>query len=324
MSQLLISYHHAASERAYTLKMAVEEAGYAAWVDPNPEAGGEWWPGVEAALRDAFVLVALATPDWAASPFNTYEWATALALGVPVIPVAPADAALHPRLAALDPLLPDGDLWAALRPRIDPLAEALSRAQMHVSSGAPQAVLNAAAALGSLDRAAHPAAVDALTAAGAAGWDALLAALAHPVFPGVRQLAIRAVGRTGGEAAIRALLGALDDANLDARREAAEALGQQGRAAVPGLVEALHSPLRDVRRGAAWALALTGDPASAPGLIEALAFPDWSVSRTAAVALGRLGDLRAVPALTVALGSDDPHLRDAAAAALAAIEKQRT
>ena len=236
VSHIFISYHHAAAEFAYALKNRIERAGYAAWVDPNPEAGAEWWPGIDAALRDAFVLVAIATPDWTASPFNTYEWASALALGVPVIPVATEGVPLHPRLAALDPLPLDGDFWEGLRPRIDPLAESLSRAQMHVSSGAPQAVLDAAAALGSLDRAAHPAAVEALAAAGAAGWDALLAALAHPVFPGVRRLAIRAVGRIGGDAAIRALLGALDDADLDARREAAEALGQQGRAAVPGLV----------------------------------------------------------------------------------------
>lgn len=322
MSHIFISYHHTAGEFAYTLRNSAGTAGYAAWVDPNTEAGAEWWPGIETALRDAFVMVAVATPDWAASPFNTYEWASALALGVPVIPVTAGDTALHPRLAALNPLPWDADVWTALRPRIDPLAEAIGAAHMRTPPGAPQDVIDAAAALGALDRAAHPAAVEALARGSDPAWAALLAALAHPVLPGVRRLAIRALGRTGGDAAIRALLGALDDDDLDARREAAEALGKQGRAAIPGLVEALRSPQRDVRRGAAWALALTRDPASVPGLIEALAIRDWSVSRMAAVALGQLRDPRAVPALTAALESEDARLRDVAAAALAAIRRQ--
>jgi hypothetical protein len=318
VSSVIISYHFTAGETAYILKNALESVGYAAWVDPNPEAGADWWPGVDGALREAFAVVAIATPEWSASPFSAYEWASALTLGLPVIPLVAEGVTLHPRLNALGPLPLDAPIDDLLA-RIDPLAAELGAAHMHVTPGASPAVATAAAALGTLDRAAHPAAVETLAADDAA-WDVLHAALKHPVFPAVRQLAIRAVGRIGGEAAIEALLEALADPDLDARREAAEMLGRQGEAAVPGLVEALHSPQRDVRRGATWALALTGDPASVPGLIEALAIPDWNISRMAAVALGRLGDSRAVPALTAALDSEDAHLRDAAAAALAQIQ----
>ncbi len=323
MSHVFIAYHYADVERAAALQAAVEAAGYASWLDPNPQAGATWWPGIDDALERAFALVVLLTDESVASPFTAYEWATALAHGVPVIPVVAGAPEPHPRLAALDPVPLAEGLPGDLLARLDPLAAALGAAHMQAVGDASEPVVAAVAVLSRANPAGHPNAVSALVrSSDPAARAALLRAVTHPIFPGVRRLAIRAVSATADDAAIDALLGALGDDDLDVQHEAAAALGAIGPAAIAGLTRALRSPNRDVQRRAVWALALIRSPESVPALVEALAIPDWNVSRTAALALGRLGDPRALPGLRAACEGEDPHLRRLAAEALEAIGGQ--
>jgi HEAT repeat protein len=89
------------------------------------------------------------------------------------------------------------------------------------------------------------------------------------------------------------------------RDTAADALGRIGDAAVPALIAALEDPDRDVRTQATRALARMGAKAESaiPALIEALNDDDKEVRQGAARALGQIGPLadEAVPALVQAL-----------------------
>lgn len=89
------------------------------------------------------------------------------------------------------------------------------------------------------------------------------------------------------------------------RETAADSLGRLGDAAVPALITALEDADRDVRAQATRALARMGPKAeeAIPALIEALDDDDKEVRRGAARALGQIGPLaeEAVPALMRAL-----------------------
>jgi HEAT repeat protein len=133
----------------------------------------------------------------------------------------------------------------------------------------------------------------------------------------------RALGPDGpfGNAAVPALIDALDERREPARFAVAEALSDHGPAAVPGLVRALRRPEAAVRAGAAEALGrVRPRPTEAiPALIDALADPTADVRRQAARTLGQIRGpaAKTVPALLTALRDDaDEGVRAEAAEAL--------
>lgn len=107
------------------------------------------------------------------------------------------------------------------------------------------------------------------------------------------------------------------------RETAADSLGRIGDAAVPALITALEDADRDVRAQAARALARMGPKAEAaiPALIEALDDDDKFVRQGAARALGQIGPLAedAVPALMQAL--KDPRNKATEEAVETAVEE---
>ena len=139
--------------------------------------------------------------------------------------------------------------------------------------------------------------------------------------------------------ALPVLLDALKEEDEDARRDAADALGQIGMIVVPALIEFLTDLDADVRYHAAYALGNIGDPkailpliatlgdidesvrysgvdalekiggAAVPALIEALTNANCKMRRSAADSLGKIGDDRAVPALIQTLGDTDDDVR---------------
>ena len=94
---------------------------------------------------------------------------------------------------------------------------------------------------------------------------------------GVRETAADSLGRIG-DAAVPALITALDDPDRDVRAQAARALarmGPQAEAAIPALIDALDDDNKEVRQGAARALGQIGPSAedAVPALMQALKDP---------------------------------------------------
>lgn len=117
-----------------------------------------------------------------------------------------------------------------------------------------------------------------------------------------------------GEAAVPALVKALQDERKYVRSSAADALGRIGPAAVarvPSLMQALKDERESVRSDAAGALGKIGPAAMAavPALIQALKDERSYIRAAAAYALGQIGPnaRTAVPALIEALAYEDMY-----------------
>jgi HEAT repeat protein/beta-lactamase regulating signal transducer with metallopeptidase domain len=122
---------------------------------------------------------------------------------------------------------------------------------------------------------------------------------------------------------VTALIGALDDDDIDVRRTVAESLGAlQDTAAVNALKRAVRTDSDpEVREAAAYALGEIGDPRAVPALGEALQADDeHAVRLMAAHALGEIGDPRAVDPLAAAIDDPDYEIRLAVIHALGEIE----
>jgi hypothetical protein len=318
MAHIFLSYHHVDIDFAYALSAALETAGFAVWINPDPAAGEAWDTWIETGYRGTFVLITLQSPEAAASPVLAAEWAYAWGASIPVIPVRTGGVELHPYLDALLPVTGDWDsVLVRVVERVRRVASDVCAGLVFAPFDAAPEVFTAARVLSHFDAGLRAEAVARL---GEIEFPearaALRAALTHPVYADVRRMAAHTLSQIGDRDAIPDLVALLSDPNDTVSRAAIDALVQIGTPAIAMLVVALDDPHRLRRRAAILALVEIGGPEAVPGLIAALQVPDWHVSRTAAVALGRSGDTRAVLPLIATLDSDDEHLCDLAAAAL--------
>lgn len=235
MAQIFISYKHDDGDFAELLKQKVERAGYTVWLDDNILAGEEWREMIDLAIRDAAAIVVIMSPEARASEYVTYEWAYALGLNLPVIPVMLRDTTpLHPRLDVLQYLdfthrrnRPWDDLVEQLRMAIEG-RPSKGRRKSKQPSGVVQEQLEKLT-----DR----------------NWY-------------VRRDAADALGARRDPVAVPALARLLTgDGSVRVRAACAEALGWIGdAAAVPDLITALRDEHHSVRTGAENALRRIGTP----------------------------------------------------------------
>jgi len=139
----------------------------------------------------------------------------------------------------------------------------------------------------------------------------------------VRRSAAHALASTEDSAAVGALMEALRrDSDAEVRKTCAWALGQlEDSRAVAALVEALKTDKdEEVRHQAAWALGQIESPAAIDGLGAALNDASQEVRKTAVWALGQIEDARAVPALLPFLKDTNVEIRKTAVWALGQIE----
>lgn len=99
MKNIFISYSPKDSRPMLLLQEALVRGGLKPWIDPTPRPGMDWRLDIDEAIIHADVIVVLITPNSAESVYVTYEWALALGLGIPVVPIIYRSARLHPRLA---------------------------------------------------------------------------------------------------------------------------------------------------------------------------------------------------------------------------------
>lgn len=106
MPHVFISYAPENFEYAEEVKRRLEKAGLTIWADMTaPESvseGKNWRQEIDDAIRGAFALVAVMTPQATAFDYMTYEWTFALGVGVNVIPLVFEPTDLPPRLRGLN------------------------------------------------------------------------------------------------------------------------------------------------------------------------------------------------------------------------------
>ena len=132
-----------------------------------------------------------------------------------------------------------------------------------------------------------------------------------------------------GEPAVRPLIGALGDADLNVRRNAVWALGEM-RAAYPAgqdpratpVVASLSDAEAEVRAAAAWALAEIKPRSAVAPLIAALRDSDPVARKNAAWALGEIRDSSALDALILSLKDEQWEVRKNSAWALGEMKKR--
>jgi hypothetical protein len=105
MAHVFISYQHEDLAFVQELTLFAQRMGVPIWLDTHIQPGEEWREAIDKAIAEAFAVVVIMTPEARLSEYITYEWAFAMGLRIPVIPVLPRPAQLHPKLEALQPIL---------------------------------------------------------------------------------------------------------------------------------------------------------------------------------------------------------------------------
>jgi hypothetical protein len=117
MSHVFISYSRKDATFAETLREKLKGAGFEVWMDSILPVGYDWRQEIDQAIRQAFAVLVVVSPDSKASEYVTYEWAFALGLGIKVIPLVIEATQLHPRLETVQHLNftdPQAAIWQRL------------------------------------------------------------------------------------------------------------------------------------------------------------------------------------------------------------------
>src|SRR5947209_5130646 len=102
MRHVFISCKHDDGDFADILISKLEKAGFETWIDKNHlYAGEDWRAEIDQAIKDAFALIVIMSPEARSSEYVTYEWAFAYGTGLKIIPLLYKNTKLHPRLEAL-------------------------------------------------------------------------------------------------------------------------------------------------------------------------------------------------------------------------------
>ncbi len=324
---VFISYKHGDKAFVETLTHQLQMAGFRVWVDAEElRAGENWREAINDAIRDAFAVILIVTPEVKSSEYVTFEWAFALGAGVKIVPVMLEPTLMHPQLEMLQYL----DFTDPARPPWDKLVRRLWEIQgeyqphtVPVARDAPPSVKTAVAALDSHNAEERRSALRALSQTDhPSAYAALVSAVNHPLRDVRVDAGFMLAKRTdnGDSAAVPGLVDALQDEDARIRSAGAKVLGQIGdAAAVAPLLRVLgHERDDNVRWAATGALAVIG-AAAVPGLVDALRDDDWKVRRSAAEALWAMGEPAAVPGLVEALLDKSDVVRQAAAGALEAM-----
>lgn len=85
---VFISYSRADTAFATTLYQRLKARDFTLWRDRSEmEAGKDWWPQIQEAIRESGTMVLCMSPKALASPVVTQEWRYARQVGTRVIPV---------------------------------------------------------------------------------------------------------------------------------------------------------------------------------------------------------------------------------------------
>ncbi|MEO1164977.1 MAG: toll/interleukin-1 receptor domain-containing protein, partial [Chloroflexota bacterium] len=87
MKHVFISYKREDVEFVFELEQQLKQADVDVWTDAQIQAGQNWRSKIDDALQDAFAVIVVMTPEARTSEYVTYEWAFAMGLGKPIVPL---------------------------------------------------------------------------------------------------------------------------------------------------------------------------------------------------------------------------------------------
>lgn len=319
MTHVFVSYTRSDAAFARALAARLAGAGLTPWLDEVIDAGQPWRETIDQAIHQAFAMVVIMSPDAKISEYVTYEWAFAAGAGLEIIPLLLRPTLLHPRLEALHHLDftgGDGLPWDALIRRLREIEQKRHISGIVVPHDAPAVVRRAVESLDSHSLDERRQAIATLDLNNhAAAYDALLGALLHSMADVRREALFRLARRSSfrDRRAVPGLIAALRDGQVDVRAQAVGVLGRiDDDAALLALVDALDDKDRRVSAAARTALISRDIDRAADSAVKTI-LGTGSYKRFAAAeqSLSGLGvDLRRV--LYGALDHDDPALRLAA------------
>jgi len=141
MSTVFLSYSSRDYFFAEMLGIKLSEAGFKLWRDQGSlRAGDDWRQSIEDGIAESFAVVVALSSSSADSSYVTYEWAYAIGMGKPVVPVKLSECKIHPRLEPTQYIdfsyaraLPWSDLLQRLQ-EVDVEAETATPARKGVKS----------------------------------------------------------------------------------------------------------------------------------------------------------------------------------------------
>ncbi|MBV9616991.1 MAG: HEAT repeat domain-containing protein [Ktedonobacteraceae bacterium] len=284
MKHVFISYKHEDFDFAESVKLRLEEVGFKTWKDDHIHAGEEWRNSIDQAIKNAFAMVVIMTPEAKASEYITYEWSFAVGMGVRIIPLKYKATPLHPRLEVfqyLDFTSNNNDLrpWKRL---IAEITEAAQVARSSPTAGVLSFIQQARAGLNGTDANVRKEAIATLAQANTTeAQEMLLEALMHPV--------------------------------ADVRQQAAVALGNiHYQAAVPRLIELFHSETTPaVRVATIDALEALNDARAVSAFLVMLPRASTEEKIRMVRAFGSFRDASVVPTLFMLYSQGNAELREA-------------
>jgi len=99
VKSIFLSYSSQDYFFAEMLAIKLGAENFTIWRDQGSiRAGDDWRQSIEEGIRDCLAVVVALSISSAESPYVTYEWAYAIGMGKPVIPVKLSECRVHPRL----------------------------------------------------------------------------------------------------------------------------------------------------------------------------------------------------------------------------------
>ena len=286
MRHIFISRQRDDSVFANRMTSKLTEDGFTTWTDDDIDAGIEWQPEIDTAIRNAIALVVIMTPEARASEYIAYEWAFARGAGITVIPVVLRDTELHPRLKAVHHLdftserfQPWDRLIRAARTAADSVNPRIT-----LPNDTPGVVRNAVSALDSPNSDERIGALETIMTAAPELAESILRWALNQRLPDLRAAAAKNMVGTNEPTALAALIETMRDRHAIVREAAAIGLaGSTDPAALHALIEALKDPDIRVRKAVANSLTTEhtrragADPRTIAAIQEILRDPDRSV-----------------------------------------------
>ena len=285
MGHVMISYAHANSDFADIVKKQIEDAGFEVWIDTSRlRAGEEWRDAIDNAITSAMAVVVILSPASYESKYVTYEWAAALGMQIPIVPILLYSTAMHPRMEVLQHL--DFRLEAPWGKLIRRLIEI----QKNRPDNYPYIKL----------RMAPPSVQQAVLT------------LDSPM-PKDRRDAIESLAQINHPTATEAMIEALDHPLRDVRVRILDHLAQTimcPEQAIPELRKLYEDPEEEVRRRAIAFLATSNSISAAPLLLEAQNDSDRGVRYIAEMAIREIGAQRISFYIVEKALQDGHHVQD--------------
>ena len=99
MNSIFLSYSKQDYFFAEMLAIKLNEQGFGIWRDQGSiRAGDDWRQSIEDGIRDSVAVIVALSANSADSAYVTYEWAYAIGMSKPVIPVKLSECKVNPKL----------------------------------------------------------------------------------------------------------------------------------------------------------------------------------------------------------------------------------